>query len=146
MVDKKKFNFCRCYLRTNALITENRIYFFDMIRCSPFRNNHYWYKFICVLHKCGNLIGYATRKLFLTIQQIKWGSYDEWIQWVFYLLLVNNWPYLVRISSSRAVYEVNLHGANDTEPGPSYADNRRVRLREQTSPTPGKSLVRCLKE
>lgn len=45
-----------------------------------------------------------------------------------------------KIGSSRAVYEVNLHGANDTEPGPSYADNRRVRLREQTSPTPGKSL------
>ncbi|CAH3157745.1 unnamed protein product, partial [Pocillopora meandrina] len=45
-----------------------------------------------------------------------------------------------RISSSRAVYEVNLHGANGTVPEPICADNMRVRQREQTSSTPGKLL------
>lgn len=45
-----------------------------------------------------------------------------------------------KISSSRAVYEVNLHGASGTVPGPICADNMRVRQREQTSSIPGKSL------
>lgn len=37
-----------------------------------------------------------------------------------------------KISSSRAIYEVNLHGASGTVPGPI--------CREQTSSIPGKSL------
>lgn len=45
-----------------------------------------------------------------------------------------------KISNSRAVYEVNLHGDSGTAPGPNRKDNMKVRPNEEARSTQRKSL------